>query len=75
MTDKQAVGFFGNWAKWHMEQKEKEDWEKKKTHYYLVLRIYYGGYSALNVRYIAREWYDTESDCSWHVPGTINEND
>lgn len=70
MTDKQAVGFFGNWAKWHIER---EEWKKKKTHYYIVIRVYYGGYSALNVRYIAREWYDTESDCSWHVPGTIEE--
>ena len=43
------------------------------THYYLVIRVFYGGYSALNVRYITREWYDTESDCSWHVPGTIEE--
>ena len=70
MTDKQAVGFFGNWAKYAEEQ----EWEKKKTHYYLVIRVYYGGYSALNVRYIAREWYDTESDCNWHVPGTIEED-
>ena len=67
MTEREAVGFFGNWAKYSEEQ----EWEKKKTHFYVSSRIYYGGYNAHTVCYFARRWYGTESDSEWHVPGTI----
>ena len=75
MTEKQAVGFFGNWAKWHIEQKEREEWEKKKTHFYISTRIWYSGYNAYTICYFARRWYGTESDSEWFVPGTIEYND